>query len=283
MNWTVGKRMFLIGAIAVLGVGLLAANTFMSNRSVAKSSELVHLRNEQIETINQTVQAQLALMLAAMDSIIDKDEGMIEAERMETINSNVTLIQNNLKLFDKLADTEEEKRLTSELHGMFENLAKKIQVDLKKLIEKSDKESQETIEAFVAMDDALDEDATQIEENLMRMMASVHEEVREAETASKNVLSRSTLIGDVISIATLVILLSALFLISRSIIKPITRVSHGLNEGSDQVAAAAGQVSSSSQALAEADENAVWVETRAPVSRQHPSKRHPRHWKKCPP
>ncbi len=180
MNWTVGKKMFLIGIFAVLGVGLLAGNSFLTNNAITKSSDLLHLRNEQIATVNQTVQAKLTLMLAAMDSIIDKEEGNIEAERLESINSNVALINSNLKLFDGLADTEEEKRLASELHTLFEDLARGIQVDLVSLIEGSAARIKQIENDFIKIDDTLDSYGDPIEEQLGSIYASVLQEQKEA-------------------------------------------------------------------------------------------------------
>ena len=123
MNWTVGKKMILIGVFVVFGVVLLFGNTFFTNSSVTKTSNLVHLRNNQIDTVNQTLQAQLALMLAAMDAIIDKDEGRIDSGRLKTITTSVSFIQNNLGKLDELADTSEEKQLADELHSAFDQLS----------------------------------------------------------------------------------------------------------------------------------------------------------------
>ncbi|NCC74506.1 MAG: methyl-accepting chemotaxis protein, partial [Sphingobacteriia bacterium] len=53
----------------------------------------------------------------------------------------------------------------------------------------------------------------------------------------------------------------AAFIITRSITKPVNRIIEGLNEGSEQVASAAGQVSTASQTLAEgASEQAASIE-----------------------
>ena len=172
MKWTVGKKMFLIGVFVVLGVGTLVGNSFYTNSSITKTSELMHLRNNQIETVNQTLQAHLNLMLNAMDSIIDKDEGKIDTERMETINTEVALINENLKHLDELADTEEEKRLANELHTVFDKLAAGIQKDLVKLIESSGVRTAEIAAEFAKIDDVLDEYGDTFGDNLEGVLSS---------------------------------------------------------------------------------------------------------------
>ncbi len=57
-------------------------------------------------------------MLAAMDAIVDRDEGKIDEERVEAINSNVAFITGNLERLDELADSEEERLLSTGLHGL---------------------------------------------------------------------------------------------------------------------------------------------------------------------
>ena len=404
MNWTVGKKMFLVGVFSVLGVIVLAGNNYLTNTSIAKTSELTTQKNQQIETVNRTLQAQLNLMLAAMDSIVDKDKGKVDEERMEEINKSASVIKDNLKGLDELADTEEEKRLSNELYTLFENLsrgiqvdlikqiensgtrtaeieaefskihdvlyvygdgvgdslagleaslqeklknasdsgnsykeqidtlnymrmsllkimlsvmnsiidkdegwiieermevintnvgyltenmdaldkmaetdeekglvgtardalpylAKGVQVDLGKLIEKSAAEATQIQAAFAKIEDMLDENGKKLEDNLRKIQASVKEELQEAQEASEKMLARSKMIGWITSLAALAVVMTALLLISKSIINPILQVSRGLNEGAEQVASASGQVSSSSQQLAEgSSEQAASIE-----------------------
>ena len=180
MKWTVGKKMFLIGVFVVVGVGVLAGNNFFTNTSIHKTSELMHLRNNQIDTVNGTLQSHLTLMLAAMDSIIDKDEGKIEGGRIELMNANAAIIKENLKALDELADTEEEKKLSSELHALFEKLAQGIQVDLVNLIEGSAGRVKQIQNDFIKIADTLDNYGDPIEEQLSAIYASVQEEQNEA-------------------------------------------------------------------------------------------------------
>ena len=65
----------------------------------------------------------------------------------------------------------------------------------------------------------------------------------------------------VITIISIVAIIAIAWLITRSITKPINTITHGMDEGANQVASAAGQVSSASQSLAEgSSEQAASIE-----------------------
>lgn len=70
------------------------------------------LRNRQLEDVASIQRLQLDLLLDAMDSIVDKDEGKISSERMQSINANVKNINDKLKELEQGADTDSEKRAT---------------------------------------------------------------------------------------------------------------------------------------------------------------------------
>ena len=226
-----------------------------------EATDLSTLRNQQMNLLNELIRAHGSLMLGAMDSIIDKDEGKIEKERAEGIDAGIALISGRLDQLVDLADTGEEKQSAQRIKEIFPKLAKGIQVDLKQLIEKSSLELAQIENTFVEIDDVLDEFGDKVEENLLGIQASVAQEALEARRASEKMQSRSNFIGWVTFVIVLIALVAALLLIARSIIKPITSISQYLREGADQVTSASQQVASSSQFLAEgASEQAASIE-----------------------
>ena len=70
------------------------------------------LRNRQRENVATIQRLQLDLLPNALDSIVDKDEGKISSERMQSINANVKNINDKLKELEQGADTDGEKRAT---------------------------------------------------------------------------------------------------------------------------------------------------------------------------
>jgi methyl-accepting chemotaxis protein len=166
MNLTIKNKLFLLGLIAIIGLAVMAGNNFITNMNIQKYSEVEALRNGQIDTVNQTLQAHLTLMLNAMDSIIDKDLGDIEKERFDAINNNTSFIHENLKNLDELADTDEEKKLSKDLSSHFTVLSKTIQKDLVELIRQSGTVIGQISDDFAAMDDTIDIQGTSIRDAL---------------------------------------------------------------------------------------------------------------------
>jgi len=144
-----------------------------------KASDIVLLRNSQLGLLNRIMRAHEALMLAAMDAIIDKEKGRISKRRMTHINDNVALIKINMERLLALADTDEEKRAALDIQDIFPRLAQGIQTKLVKLIrEHADNE------AFSEIDDELDNYGDPITDNLGLMFASVQKEQEEASKIS---------------------------------------------------------------------------------------------------
>ena len=61
---------------------------FYSENEVATASAQNELRQDQIRNVNEMRRATLEIMLAAMDSLVDKDEGQIMPERREVMEKN---------------------------------------------------------------------------------------------------------------------------------------------------------------------------------------------------
>ncbi len=226
-----------------------------------ESSELVDLRSSQLSLITEMVRTHGNLMLAAMDTIIDKDSGSIDPERMEVITASASFMSGRLDQLVAVADTPREKADAAMIKETYPKLVHAIQVELKQLIEKSHVELQAIQNQFEGIDDKLDEYGKAMESKLLAIQASVQAEVVEATEDSESALSTSKTIGLITAGVTLVVLVFILLLISRSIIGPIRRISQELDEGASQVTSAAEQLSSSSQQLAQgASEQAASIE-----------------------
>jgi methyl-accepting chemotaxis protein len=256
MSLSVRKKIFLIGLILFIGLCIWGGNSFLTNRGVKKAVKRAALRSYQIEIVRNLEQAQLSLMLAAMGSIVDKQDGEVSAERMQIINSSLKYIQDNLGALEKLVDTNGEKGLVMRAAVDFQKLSKAIQIDLVNLIEKRASD-----EEFEKIDDIVNENGTQIEKNLVRIAASFLEKHKEADKELSEMISRSTSLSLLTFLLTLVISIPIICLIGRSIVKPLVHAIESIDKGSNQVASASRQVSSASQQLAEgSSEQAASIE-----------------------
>lgn len=231
----------------------------------------------QIDLTNYMRMKHLNLMLAAMDSIVDKDEGNINDARQIEINEAVTYLEENLDALRSFAATPEEKQMVKSVGNGLASLKTGIQVDLKGLIERSAVRQQEIAAAFEEIDDVLDEHAERVEENLATIAKSVRAEVEEADKALAARLSAAQWISIATYTVATLALIVILFGVTRSIIKPINRVVQGLRTGSTQVTSASGQVAQSSQSMAQGaseqasslEETSASLEEMASMTRQN--------------
>ncbi len=167
--------MWVIGVIALVGMLVLTATTWRSNSSVGTALQQSEERSRQLAVVNEMNQAQSELVLAAMDSIVDKDEGVISPERLSIIAESCTFLRENVGGLLDLADTEAEKQEAARIQENLGPLTDFIQVKLPKLIEENGKLAKETIAQFDEIDDVLDEQGGKIEQTLDTVEASVRQ------------------------------------------------------------------------------------------------------------
>lgn len=175
---------------------------------------------------------------------------------MVSTNKHIQNLNDKFIELDRLADHDDEKDLVRRIKSNFHDLSKRIQTDLVHLVE-----NKASKDEFAKLDNLIDTSGDLIEADLASIADSVQKEQKEANEALSALMSRSSIVGQVTFFLTLGITLQAIYLISRSIVKPIRSTIEGLNDGAEQVASASGQVSAASQSLAEgSSEQAAAIE-----------------------
>ncbi len=227
---TIAKKMLGMGII--VAVGMLAMGIVINriDSRVSDAVDLSDVRIAQLEVINKTHEAELRLMLAAMDSIIDKNDGAIDPERRQIILDASNLMSANLTAISELADTAEEKRLAKQLVGDVKQLIKGIQGDLFTLIEQKVPAGSASDADFDHIDDVLDEFGGGVEQALIGMKKSVEEEVAEANEALRSTVEKMTMIGYVIFALVVLVLTPVFYIFARGIIGPLKKTANMLRE-----------------------------------------------------
>jgi methyl-accepting chemotaxis protein len=161
--------MTLMGLGMTLALLLLGGVIVWNNVSVNDSAELLILRQEQVELVKSMRMAQTDLLLAAMDSIVDKAEGAIAPERMSAIDRTSEYLLNNAEALRRAADTPEEEAEAAKVVRSVAAFVDGVRVKLKGLIENSARRLDEIEADFARMDDEIDEAGTVIDENLAEL------------------------------------------------------------------------------------------------------------------
>ncbi len=173
MAWTIKMKLFVLGIGVVVALSIMAGLNYFSGMEVDTATEKNSERIEYYRLSRDMKYAALELTTAAMDSIIDKDEGKIESGRMTIIRNNIAFLTKNLNILRDVVETEEEKQTTDELVTLVQQLATKIQVNLVDLIEQSASKALVVEENFGKMDDKIDDMGRGIKEQLATVMADL--------------------------------------------------------------------------------------------------------------
>jgi methyl-accepting chemotaxis protein len=135
----------LIGFGAVIGVGWYA-NSFVD--AALKDSALVQAESL---TLNNMRIANLDMVLAAMDSLVDKADRKISPERIAIMADAVGQLRNGVATLQAVADAVGRPELVATYATDVEDVSKAVQVDLKAMIEAGAPDSD-----FAKIDDVID-------------------------------------------------------------------------------------------------------------------------------
>ncbi len=166
MKLTLQLKMMALGAGVMLAVSVLGGALIWSNYVVGQDAGTMVLRGEQLNLTIGMKLAQTELLLAAMDSIIDRDEGTITPERLAQINRASDYLLDNADALKAAADTPQEKEDAADVAASVNDFTKAVRVDLKDLIEGSAIRVSEIEADFVKMDEDLGEIRWAIDDNL---------------------------------------------------------------------------------------------------------------------
>lgn len=243
MQGTIKSKLISIGIVALLGQTILAGSMLFVSSVLKDSIAFAELHGKHLSSVQEMRREILTIMLGAMDSIIDKDDGKIQPDRMQAMNHGLEVLETGVVSLKGIADTDEEAKLASELVGAVANLKKGITVNLVKAIEGHAGE-----EAFAEIDDILDQSGDGIQAKLAAYEESLNRELAEAKDQQETWISRQSLISILTYVITTILMVVGLFITGGSIIKPI----HGLTDAMRRLAA--GDRQTPVPALAQKDE-----------------------------
>lgn len=101
----------------------------------AESAEMAALRNDQMGLLNQLTVAHSEMMLAAMNTIIDKDLKIVDQDHLNKMKSSIDLMNQNLDALSQLADTNQEQEKAKIIVETLPLLSYAILDDLTTLVE----------------------------------------------------------------------------------------------------------------------------------------------------
>jgi len=191
---SVGQRLMTLGGAAICAIAaMLAVGYYKSSQLDISLNRAIELKNR-LETVNEMRLANGAITLAAMDTIIDRDEGKVQPDRQKIFEDNGKTLADGAATVKKVA---EDVGMTSSVTSFDADVAKIRQetaVELKRLVETKAPE-----EDYARIDDVIDGAGGKLNDALSNLSEAagklVEQRVAEATAASKSSMTMQITIG----------------------------------------------------------------------------------------
>ncbi|MCE5244124.1 MAG: methyl-accepting chemotaxis protein, partial [Desulfobacteraceae bacterium] len=242
-----GITLVLMVAIAVMGINRMSSVNDNLKEIVEVDNKKVELANDLINRINAFHIAMRNMAMNVQKEFKDKQKAVIDKSRSE--------VADDIEKLSKLVATPEAKQLLASIQAA---LAAANSINEKVITLALENQNRDAIQVIMDEADPVAQKTVALALQFIRLAGDATAQ-SEKSAEEEYQFSRIFMIGA----SALAFILSGLlaFFLTRSITKPIQRVTGGLSSGAEQVAAASGQVASSSQELAEgASEQAAGIE-----------------------
>jgi len=272
-------RLRLIGALSLAALGGLTLTTVVTNGTIGDAVAENGRRQEQLQLITDLRVVRANVILAAMDTIVDRAEGTVQPERRKEMDEGTATLAAALPRLRELADTAAERAEVTRLEGTLGTL-KTALADLAAAVAARADDG-----TFDALDDRIDQAGDLQDQALAALEASVAKEVQAVNAAMEDTLSQATLIAVAGAGGMAVVLALLLMWIGESIVIPLRSLRDCMEQlaggghdvtvpgtgGSDEVAAMARTVEvfrSHAQENARLEQDARRIKEEAERARQ---------------
>ncbi|MBB4063564.1 methyl-accepting chemotaxis protein [Gellertiella hungarica] len=150
-TFSVSQRLWTLGLGAAAGVSAMIAVGVYESRVISAELAQAEAIRQEVETVVSMRHANTTMVLAAMDTLVDKAEKQVKPERQEIVASSVKTLRSGEKALFELAEALGMPDAVANFDRDLTALEKAIAVDLKALVEQGASE-----EAYGAIDDTID-------------------------------------------------------------------------------------------------------------------------------
>ena len=148
---SVSHRLLTLGAAALVGFGAMIAVGWYQSARVGEVLARGQDIGEKVAIVNELRVANLDLVLAAMDSIVDKDEGAVAPERIETMKKSITALREKASVIEDITKVIGKPDLSATLRADIDEMERAALTDLPALVAAKGASGE-----FAKIDDAID-------------------------------------------------------------------------------------------------------------------------------
>ncbi|MBB1250670.1 methyl-accepting chemotaxis protein [Rhizobium sp. G21] len=148
---SVNQRLLSIGAAAILGFGAMVGVGWLQNRAAIQTLEEGQALRDDVAVVQQLRIDSLSIVLAAMDSIVDKADKKVEPERIALMSQSLDKLKQAEPMVKALAAAVGKPGLLQSFSADLEAVRASVLTDLPRLVEQGAPDGD-----FAAIDDAID-------------------------------------------------------------------------------------------------------------------------------
>lgn len=233
MRWTIRVKLLSVGAIAFIGLSVLAATFFIVDRVSVQKSAISDAAEEYLKLVNQSHALATEMSLVAMDTIVDKDDGAVSPERRKAMDEGLGQLATLTAQLATRAASGTEREQAAKIIQDTSALARAMRDGLVPAVE-----SRADHGRFAALDDEIDGHADAIKDALHVIAAEVTAHAAKAEAEKRDWMAKSRLVAGTAYAITLLVMATILVVVGRAIIGPIqalTAVMGRLEAGDTEV------------------------------------------------
>lgn len=220
-------KFLLLGFIALVPLALCAGGAYITGNAIYVATAESQIEQTHIGKFNALHVANLEAVLAAMDSIVDKQEGKINPERMDIMANNLTMLERELQSYQAASTQpgDAEWEIIKNMLAFIPEYKKAMLETLPHLIETRASE-----EAFAAIDDAIDGGGEVIGGGLNQLIESSQQHAAAAVDTVQQQIQINLLATVGTAAIALVVLSVIIFMFARAFIVPITGLAGNFSE-----------------------------------------------------
>lgn len=225
---SVRGRLLLVTTGVILAFCVMVAVAWVSARKSEQAMQDVERLSASLSVVEGMRLANVELVLAAMDTIIDKDEGKILPERAQAIEDAITTIREGIGTARSTAELLGQPALMATFETDLATVAKAIQVDLKEMIE-----ANAPTEEFARLDDAIDGGGENMIDTLSTLSKKGGQLLSETIAGANSTAETARFAQVGTALLAILLIAPAMLFVVRSITVPLTRIRENMVQLAD--------------------------------------------------
>jgi methyl-accepting chemotaxis protein len=223
--FTIKNKMISAAVMSVVALVITAMFADFGAQNVSDTTQVSQARQEQLRVVNDMRRSGLIVMLGAIDSVLDRDAGFVDPDRMAEMQEALASLRSNQEQLVTFADNAEKQEFAKRVSDSIQVLEEQINGDLITLIE--DLASRSDFSRFESL---VDTSGQTLQYGLGQFAEAVSIELKSdlAKTfASLSTMKNNIFIVGFVGAAVLILLL---YVIGRGIVGPIRSMTFAMGE-----------------------------------------------------